>query len=434
MEKVMDMLEEKAFIHPDMLEAETEWFYSKLGIDDQYFQTETVDSIVSAIMSLYAGKIAAYARDNGEMEIRLDREQPDHAIYIDTSKPGISVVGGSGYEQRIDTKYLNGSNAKLAYRLETFRSMDQLVDHDQSLRCYFVYRCEFEHPDPAPGESKIEILGDKRFLQKATQNTKEIYQGILDQVVLRTGPVIEYFNIEGSSEKRLVVAYKQGTALGLFSALSDLYHWYGLTTSRKYVEQFSNGYTVMSLYLKPAAHINRNFQADSAINQIVKEISLLYCIPQNKFQSHFISTECSLQETVYAHCVWVFVGHFLNRLGSEYQALTSILDKGNSHHMELMSRLKRRLRAETFTAEYIWEIINQYPELIHSLYLKFAKEHYPENSSQADDFLPTLSYLRLKVDRILDDDEMVALIEDTVVNEHHLQVMKAFHTFNKAVL
>jgi glutamate dehydrogenase len=47
----------------------------------------------------------------------------------------------------------------------------------------------------------------------------------------------------------------------------------------------------------------------------MKEVSLLYCIPQNKFQNYFISGRLSLQETIYAHCVWVFVGHFLNRLG-----------------------------------------------------------------------------------------------------------------------
>ena len=47
----------------------------------------------------------------------------------------------------------------------------------------------------------------------------------------------------------------------------------------------------------------------------MKEVSLLYCIPQNKFRTHFASGRLSLQETIYAHCVWVFVGHFLNRLG-----------------------------------------------------------------------------------------------------------------------
>ncbi|QDS71655.1 glutamate dehydrogenase (NADP(+)) gdh1 [Venturia effusa] len=437
MEKVMDEVEEKNFIPPEFVEHETKWFYNELGIDDQYFQTETIGAIVSHILSLYAAKVAAYARDDRRLEIRLDKEATDHAVYIDTSAPGVSVVDGPRYEQRIDEKYLNGSTPKLAYRVETFRSQSLLPgDNEQQLRCYFVYQCEFEDANPGPNETNIEKVGEKRFLQKATTNTKEIYTELLEKAVQRTGPVIDYFDIEGVSEKRLVIAYKQGSALGLFSALSDLYHYYGLTSSRKYVEQFSNGYTVMSVYLKqsPQWKSSRHVPMESSIHQIVKEISLLYCIPQNKLQAHFATGRLSLQETIYAHCVWVFVQHFLNRLGSEYATLASILDISNSVHMELLSKLKRRLRTETFTADYILEIINQYPDLIHSLYLAFANTHYVQTRGDMDDFLPTLSYLRLQVDRILTDDELQALISRDTINEHHEIVMKSFYIFNRSVL
>jgi glutamate dehydrogenase len=181
-------------------------------------------SIVSHIHSLYAAKIAAYARDDQQVQIRLDKEASDHAVYIDTSKPGISVVDGPHYEQRIDEKYLNSSNKKHSYRVETFRSNSLLPGSGENmLRCYFVYQCFFPEENGDNGnETNIERVGDKRFLQKATQNTKEIYQQLLESAVGRTGPVIEYFDIEGTNEKRLVIAYKQGSALGLFSAMSDL--------------------------------------------------------------------------------------------------------------------------------------------------------------------------------------------------------------------
>jgi glutamate dehydrogenase len=56
------------------------------------------------------------------------------------------------------------------------------------------------------------------------------------------------------------------------------------------------------------------------LTQIIKEASLLYCIPKSQFQSHFAVMELSVQECVYAHCAWVFVGHFLNRLGTHLLA------------------------------------------------------------------------------------------------------------------
>jgi glutamate dehydrogenase len=105
-EKVMDLLEEKGFIPADLVEAEADWFYNDLGIDDQYFQTESVEAIASNMLALFAGKVAAYSREDGSPEIKLDKEHSDHALYIDTSKPGVSVTDGAQYEQRIDTKYV----------------------------------------------------------------------------------------------------------------------------------------------------------------------------------------------------------------------------------------------------------------------------------------------------------------------------------------
>lgn len=435
----MDKLEESGFIPLEFVASETNWFYNMLGIDDMYFQTETADAIVSHILSLYAAKLAAYARDDKRLEIRLDKEAVDHAVYIDTSRPGVSAVDGPRYEQRIDEKYINGSTPTNSYRVETFRSSSSLPgDSEQQLRCYFVYQCQFANPHPGPDETNIEVVGEKRFLQKATANTKAVYQEVITSAVCRNGPVIEMFEIEGSREKRLVVAYRQGSAMGMFSALSDLYHYYRLTSSRKYLENFSNGITVVSLYLRPVAdaEVSERFPPiEAAIYQIMKEVSLLYCIPRNKFQAHFAGGQLSLQETIYAHCVWVFVQQFLNRLGSEYTSLTDLLDSNNSVHAELLSKLKKRLRTETFTPDYILEIINKYPKLIHKFYLDFANTHYIQTTGQdQEDLLPTLSYLRLQTDKVLDHDQLKELVSKTVASENDAMVMTSFLTFNASIL
>lgn len=438
----MDQLEEKGFFPSDFVESETSWFYNMLGIDDTYFQTESVDAIVSHILSLYAAKVAAYARDDKKIEIRLDKEAEDHAVYIDTSRPGVAAVDGPRYEERIDKKYVNGSTRDNSYRIETFRSPTPLPgDKDQQLRCYFVYKCQFANPNPDSNETNIDIVGEKRFLQKATPNTKAVYQEIMNNAVGRSGPVIEMFEIEGSREKRLVIAYRQGSSLGMFSALSDLYHYYRLTSSRKYLENFSNGITIISLYLRPTkpeaevAPSGKHYPPiEVAIHQIIKEVSLLYCIPQNRFQHHFASGRLSLQETIYAHCAWVFVQQFLNRLGSEYTSLAVLLDSNNSVHAELLSKIKKRLRTETFTADYILEITNKYPELIHRLYVDFANTHYVQTRGPADDIMPTLSYLRLQTDEVMDSTKLKQLIATTAANEHDEMVMTAFRVFNASIL
>lgn len=120
--------------------------------------------------------------------------------------------------------------------------------------------------------------------------------------------------------------------------------------------------------------------------------------------------------------------------GSEYTSLSSILDPSNSAHAEILAKIKRRLRTETFTGDYILEIIHLYPDLVRSLYLAFANTHYVQTRGEQDDFLPTLSYLRLQVDKIMTDDELKEAISKVTANEHHEMVMTAFRVFNAAVL
>lgn len=83
-----------------------------------------------------------------------------------------------------------------------------------------------------------------------------------------------------------------------------------------------------------------------------------------------------VQETIYGYVGWIFAQHFLNRLGSEFKALSSIVDLNNTTHVEVASKIKKRLRSDTFTREYILEIIKLYPGLIRLCYTHFAVTHY----------------------------------------------------------
>ncbi|TVY62927.1 NAD-specific glutamate dehydrogenase [Lachnellula suecica] len=436
MGQVKAKIVEGGWIPETLADEQIAWFYNELGIDDVYFELENVEAIVSHITSLYAAKIAAFARADKRQEIRLDMEASDHAIYIDTSEPGMSRQDGPRYEHRLESKYLDASRGSTSYRVETFRSPSNLAGTSPSkstLRCYFVYQCQFVDPKPSPDETRLEVIGDRMFLAKATKNTKELYQEIIELAVQRTGPVIEVFDVDDDSKQvRLVVAFRRRTAEGMFSALSDLYHYYGVTSTRKYVEQFSNGITVICLYLKQATNLKEASKfppLSQSKYQLTKEISLLYCIPQNKFQAQFASGRLSLQETIYGHSVWVFIQHFLNRLGSEYASLVSALDPNNSGHAETLSRIKRRLRTETFTAGYIAEIIASRPELVRSLYASFAATHLTIGAdSDEESIAPTPSK------EVLSDGQLADTITKAINDENERMVMQSFRIFNNAVL
>ncbi|ORX34425.1 glutamate dehydrogenase [Kockovaella imperatae] len=446
--EVVKILSETGFMPPELVSGEVDWFYNHLGIDNAYFLAENPDAIADHILALYSAKLLAYTKhDPNQLVIDLEKITPEGeagkegAVWIHTSQPGVTVKTGPGasVEKQIDNLYLDNSTPEKAYRLETYRSSGAISSTiSQQLRCYFVARCSFPTSAPvksANGNVDIRSVSDASFIEKASDATLDIYQEIMDEVSRRDGPVIEMFEIEDSRERRVVIGYKMGGTKRFFSALSDLYHFYGLYSARKYVEQFSNGITIISMYLNPVPN-SRAPPIEHSIHQIVRETSLLYCLPNNPFFAVAEDDENAghaVQEATYAYAGWIFAQHFCNRLGSAYLALKNVLDESNPSHAEVVNKIKTRFREETFTRENIREVIQAHPELVRMLYINFAMVHYPA-PDEASQLTPTLSFQRLKTEVPVTTEELHAIIRKKAQNLHAFQILEALLVFNKHVL
>ncbi|KAL0074663.1 Glutamate/Leucine/Phenylalanine/Valine dehydrogenase-domain-containing protein [Phycomyces blakesleeanus] len=433
MKKVVYHLEQTGFLPKELVENEVRWFYENLNIDDYYFALESVETIGSHIMALYGAKILAYTKNENVLDINLQKESEESSVYVHSSKPGVSVLSGPQIEKMIDEKWLDPSTPTQAYRIESYRSNGSATpENTPQLRSYFATRCQFANPEPKPDkETDIRHVSDKTFLVTATEHTLKIYEQVMRNALRRTGPVIEMYEVQGSRERRLIVGYRQRSTTGFFSALSDLYHYYDLYSTRKYVEQFSNGVTIISLYLNPLP-ISKAAPIEISIHQVIKEISLLYCLPMTPLQEYFQSGQLSVQEAVYGFVGWIFAQHFLNRLGKEYLSLNTILDSNNPIHQEVLTKMKKRLRQETFTRDYILEIIKNYPELIRLLYGNFATTHYV-NQREAS-LKPTISYQRLTNLEVMNTAQLTKKIKSVTSNAHEQLVFEAFLTFNQHVV
>ena len=406
-----------------------------LGVDDIYFQEEAVETIAQHILGLYAAKMNSFMKNDHSLDIHLERETSQGAVYIHTSKPGVSNVDGPKYEEQMDLKYLDQSSVEdgSCFRLESYRSAGTVSStHDTTLRCYFLHKCDFLNPKPTE-EQKFDIraVSDKSFAEKANEHTLQVYEKIMRSALGRNGPVIEVFDVQGSREKRLVIALKQKTTTSFFSAMSDLYHYYDLYTTRKYVEQFSNGITIYCFYLHQIPN-SKSPPIEISAYQIIKEASLLYCLPTTPFQYFFQLGKLSVQEAIYGYSGWIFCQHFLNRLGSEYTSLASILDSTNMRHVEVLSKIKKRLRSDTFTREYILDIVKLYPDLVKALYNHFAMTHHV--SSQSVALQPSLSVMRLQNTPVLNEVQLKEEIRKTVQNAHELMIFECYLMFNNHIL
>ncbi|PSK38167.1 hypothetical protein C7M61_002719 [Candidozyma pseudohaemuli] len=454
-DQVLDILDLTGFIPESLIESEAKWFYNCLGIDDVYFAKETPKGIASHIHSLYSCKVQAFASDIKVSEqplIRYKREGASHSVFFDT------LFHGAGFDKRrfddvIDEKYIDSSYGNEAYRLEYFSaplqySLDPIlagvaekyaanpdsaaIFAKQQVKCHFVYKTKYAHENADPNETNIEKISDETFWKIASDRTKTLYQDVIKKVVSSTGPVIQHFPIEESEEYRVVIGYRQKTSPSYNSALSDLADYYKLSTTRKYVEQFSNGVTIISMYIKATVDGSGKTPIDLSIYQVIKEASLLYCIPHNYFHDLFIKNELSLQEAIYSQCGVIFVTHFLNRLGPEYTKLSQLLDPSKLiQHAEVLNSLKKRLRSETYTQDYIKEVFFTRKDIIRKLYRQFADVHYIRLSMEK-----TLSYQRLsQITPVGTEEEFEQILSrECGQNEHHAIVLRALYMFNKSIL
>lgn len=454
-EQVVDLLDSTGFIPEPLVELEAKWFYSSLGIDDVFFARESPEGIVSHIHSLYSCKVQAFASDLKVLDqplIRYKKEAEDHAVFFDTCVSD-SSFRTDRFDELIDEKYIDPSYGTNAYRLEYFSAplhyrSDPILAGvaekfsqtnaasefaKQQVRCHFIYKTDFSSGECDPNETDINKIGDSTFLKIASPRTRSLYSDMIKKVVNTTGPVIQHFAIEESEEYRVIIGYRQKTSPHYNSALSDLADYYKLTTTRKYVEQFSNGVTIISMYIKAGLLENKKkTPIDLLIYQVIKEASLLYCIPHNYFHDLFVKNELSLQEGIYLQCGVIFVTHFLNRLGPEYTKLSSLLDPLKLlQHAEVLNSLKKRLRAETYTQDYIKEVFASRKEIVRKLYRQFADVHYIRLSMEK-----TLSYQRLsQITPVGSEAEFNELLDrECGQNEHHAVVLRALFMFNKAVI
>ncbi|KAI0462822.1 hypothetical protein LJB42_003625 [Komagataella kurtzmanii] len=427
-EKVQDALDEAGFIPEPLIESEVRWFYESLGIDDVYFARESVQGIVSHIHALYSAKLESYSRgENENPTLQHKREADDHAVYFDSSDPKSPQFKLINYEERIDDRYLDHGVDSPGYRLESFSSAVGNV------RCYFVYKCSFPKEAPAAESESLDLtkISDETFLKICSNHTKRLYSEIINDVAAVDGPIIKHFGIKSTGEHRVIIGYRQNSSPRYNSALTSLCQFYGLKVTRKYVEQFSNGISIISMYITPPDAGDSSF-IQFPIDQVVKEASLLYTIPHNIFQEEFAKGELSIQECIYAHCGVIFVTHFLNRLGTEYQSLLEILNPNkNLLHFEILSKIKDRLRTETFTQDYITEVFKRQTPLVKKLYRSFADVHYINSKLEK-----TLSYKRLEaIEPIKSESDFENLLNHACSqNQRHALILRALFSFNKSIL
>ncbi|SCW03991.1 LAFE_0H03510g1_1 [Lachancea fermentati] len=455
-EAVVDLLDQQGFIPEDVIEQEVEWFYGALGIDDLFFSKESPDMIANIIHTLYAAKIESFAK----LKIASDAD-PEAAAATSNlatvAAPGLHVHDkivtdshavflqtGSALDADIDDLFLDSTDA--SWRLVSYIA-------DNALKLTFVYRTSFSartdasdtsaSPDLTPEQlyqGDIDSISDITMSQVTSQENKKLYGLLMNQMRQREGPVIKTLHsVADQDEVRIVIGFKRGTTKRYYTALSSLLHYYQLKPSKIYLETFANDVSIYSIYLNGSQQSETVLHNLSmSILQVEREASLMYAIPSNFFQDLYERRSFSPQEAIYAHVGAIFINHFINRLGDDYQTLLGQLNVSNQSQntntslLEVLSNLKKKLRTETYTQQMIIDVLHKYQVIVSKLYKNFAQIHYVSSSRLEK----TLSYQRLsKLEPFKDDSEFELFLNKFIPNDSpDLLVLQTLNMFNKAIL
>lgn len=438
---IKGILNKESLIHPSRIDPEVDWFYLKLGIDRDYFESTPAPVIAKHILALYSAKMISHATSN-RLEVQLHNRTEGSAIFITPSSPGMRDSPAMAIEQMIERDFFGEATTLVndpvdvkalsisqttpppalpphGFRLACYRSAGGVSPtSDTRLRMYFLSKPEYPDLTVSAEETDLRLISDIHFWERSSDNTKKIYQEVMLEVLSSIRPVIRTYP---DSEKgaRLVIGFKRGSTHSYWSALSDIYHYFGMYTTHKYVEQLSNDVVICSMYLHLLDPETSNL--NECIRKIAEQASLCYVLPRTSITPLFTTGPLSAEEVTYAYVLWKFSYQFLNRFAVEYDAIAQALRK-DVKAKNMLATMKSRLMKDTFTESRVREAIMLYPGLIKELYQDFVKYHLKKEGK------PVLAYDKTHGAEIYHN-----IIKQTTT-ELDAQVFNACLNFNRHIL
>jgi glutamate dehydrogenase len=341
---------------------ELDWYCAGLGMNEYYFRTTPLKTIANHIRAIKAAEIIATIKEEKVVTVDLATEHANDAIYLvdDLHPRGLEV------ERRIEEKYPN-------CRVQSYRTQRHAMGLEH-LRMYVVCLPDFVEPQPAPGETDLHKIADRTFLATAPTETIDRYQALINLTQDWESPHIDVTTVARSGEVRITVITKRDTSHRFFSNISDVINSHGQVSNRKYVEQFSNGRTAHTIYLKDS-------KDPALIQAIVEDISLIYVIPESPLSPLFGEGKLSAQETVFAVSAWSFAHQFLTGYNDEYLRLAEAM-KDSPELLGTLRTLKTKLVKDTFHEQRVWDSFVDYYEQLKKLFRLFDKRFNPASKNR----------------------------------------------------
>ena len=347
---------------PESVREELDWYCAGLGMNEYYFLTTPLATIASHIRAIKAAEIIATIKEEKVVKVDLATEHENEAMYLvdDYHSRALEV------EKHIEQKYPN-------CRLQTYRTRRKALGLEH-LRMYTVCMPQFPTPHPDPSETDLRKIADKSFLATAPKETFGRYQALINLTHEWESPHIDITHLERTDELRIIVIAKRDSSHRFFSNVSDVINSHGLVSNRKYIEQFANGRTAYTFYLK-------DIKDQGLVQNLVEDMSLIYVIPESPISSLFQQGKLTAQETVFTVSAWSFAHQFLTGYNEEYLRLAEAL-KDSPELLGILRNLKTKLVKDTYTESRVWDAFLGNHQYLKKLFGLFDRKFNPASKDR----------------------------------------------------
>lgn len=254
-------------------------------------------------------------------------------------------------------------------------------------------------------EKDLNKISTNLFLRKPSY-VRDRYQEIINTNVGKISPTFMTFPEYRDGTTPIMMAFKRGDGTSYLSMITELIEGNKLTCKRKFVETFSNGIVVYSLYLMPTT--------TAKVQHLLNQISLTAALPRSKLTQSFVDGQVTAEEYAYASSTLLYTYYFTNQKQNEVDMLSKTL-QGDVLSLNRLKKLANQMKREVVSRRRIIDCIMGNIPLLQATYAHFAAVSQGQT--------PPKSY-----------EELQSIIAKATTNEIDGLIWNSMIMFNKHVL
>jgi glutamate dehydrogenase len=367
-QKVFDLVVNEGVFSFSLVLGEIDDFYNRMGLDPIYFDLFTPTQIAKHIHSFIAAKkVGVISQTPENLRVEMVNENSYVAIFTDENHRSVENSISRFCEASPD-----------AFHTTFMRSKEPAINEKgmtQHLCIYHVQRTKYENPVPSgPGSDDIYVTASSDYLKTKPEHVIEENALLMNEAMQQPFPVIKITDVPGSeTQKNLRIAHRTerngntGEHELFIQEVHEIHKRLGITDTitKKYVDSFSNGLTIYSIFFDCAD--------EKMMEKIKSYSSLAFLLPETTMSPLLFSGELSGQEYLYFHAMARFAYYFHAEHNENFNELFKLFSNDRVNRDKLLS-LEQSLGTESHSLNVLYSVIMRNLPVCKAMFIDMSKK------------------------------------------------------------